>query len=451
MNIGEIADIIGGEILDLSPDTPVDCIAIDSRTVSKGSLFFALKGEKNDGHNFIPQAMDNGAVGSVMHKRLPFPGILVEDTTRALFDLAGGIRKRYPIPLVGIAGSSGKTTTKELVYLVLRERYRVIRSEGNQNTEFSLPVMIFKTPAFETAIAELGMRKPGDMKLLAMITRPDIVVFTHLDMEHLEFFDSFDDVVREELSIIDEIEGLEIIYNKDDKYLKNINGLSYGIFSDADIKGFDIRITGEGTDFKVIYPDGNTFDVHLNAFGRHIVEDALSALAVGWLFSIPSELAIRGIEEFTPLWGRMEPIRLANGTLVIFDGYNANPLSMRMAIETVSSLEYKRRLFILGDMLELGRETESAHRSLGELLKGIDGDVVLIGRAIYEAYKVLEGRSVYFEDLESSIPYIKSILDNYDLVLIKGSRGMKLEHLIEAIKDVWRSRNEGIGEAQQDT
>jgi UDP-N-acetylmuramoyl-tripeptide--D-alanyl-D-alanine ligase len=435
MNIGEIADIVGGEILDLSIDTPVDCIAIDSRAVSGGSLFFALKGEKNDGHNFIPQAIDNGAVGAVMHKRLPFPGILVEDTTKALFGLADGIRRRYPIPLVGVAGSSGKTTTKELIYLVLRERYRVIRSEGNQNTEFSLPLMIFKTPGFEVAIAELGMRKPGDMKLLSMITRPDVVVFTHLDVEHLEFFDSFEDVIREELSIIDEIEGLKIIYNKDDKYLKDLNGLTYGILSEADIKGFDIKITREGTDFKVMYPDGNIFDVHLNAFGRHIVEDALSALAVGWLFSIPSEVAIRGIERFTPLWGRMEPIKLDNGTLVIFDGYNANPLSMRMAIQTVASLEYRKRLFILGDMLELGKETESAHRSLGELLKGIDGDIVLIGKAIHTAHSILRDRSVYFENLESGIPYIKGILGNYDLVLIKGSRGMKLEHLIEALND----------------
>jgi len=260
-------------------------------------------------------------------------------------------------------------------------------------------------------------------------------VFTHLDVEHLEFFDSFEDVIREELSIIDEIEGLKIIYNKDDKYLKDLDGLTYGILSEADIKGFDIKITREGTDFKVMYPDGNIFDVHLNAFGRHIVEDALSALAVGWLFSIPSEVAIRGIERFTPLWGRMEPIKLDNGTLVIFDGYNANPLSMRMAIQTVASLEYRKRLFILGDMLELGKETESAHRSLGELLKGIDGDIVLIGKAIHTTHSILRDRSVYFENLESGIPYIKSILGNYDLVLIKGSRGMKLEHLIEALND----------------
>jgi UDP-N-acetylmuramyl pentapeptide synthase len=279
------------------------------------------------------------------------------------------------------------------------------------------------------------MRKPGDMKLLSMITRPDVVVFTHLDVEHLEFFDSFEDVIREELSIIDEIEGLKIIYNKDDKYLKDLDGLTYGILSEADIKGFDIKITREGTDFKVMYPDGDIFDVHLNAFGRHIVEDALSALAVGWLFSIPSEVAIRGIERFTPLWGRMEPIKLDNGTLVIFDGYNANPLSMRMAIQTVASLEYRKRLFILGDMLELGKETESAHRSLGELLKGIDGDIVLIGKAIHTTHSILRDRSVYFENLESGIPYIKGILGNYDLVLIKGSRGMKLEHLIEALND----------------
>ncbi|MGC8970729.1 MAG: UDP-N-acetylmuramoyl-tripeptide--D-alanyl-D-alanine ligase [bacterium] len=434
MNIGEIASIVNGDIQEIPPDTLIDSIAIDSRNVGKGSLFFALKGEKTDGHNFIHQAMENGAVGTVMHKKLPFPGILVEDTTKALFELASGIRGRYPIPLIGVAGSSGKTTTKEFIYLVLKERYRVIKSEGNQNTEFSLPLMVFKTPNFEIAIAELGMRKPGDMRLLAMITRPDVVVFTHLDREHLEFFNSFDDVIREELSIIDEIEGLQVIYNKDDEHLKGLKGLSYGILSDADIKGFDIKLRKEGTAFKVGYPNGDIFDVYINAFGRHIVEDALSALAIGWLFNIPSELAIKGIEEFKPLWGRMEPIRLSNGTLIIFDGYNANPLSMKMAIDTVESLDYSSRLYILGDMLELGEETEEAHRTLGKLLKDVKGDIILIGRATYITHKLLEDRSLYFEDIESATSYIRAVIPNYDLVLIKGSRGMRLERLLEVIE-----------------
>lgn len=447
MKLSEIREIIRGKIQNISPETSIDSIGIDSRAVSKGSLFFALKGEKNDGHNFIPQAMENGAIGAVMNRRLPFPGILVEDTTCALFELASGIRERYPIPLIGVAGSSGKTTTKEFIYLVLKERYRVIKSEGNQNTEFSLPIMVFKTPNFEMAIAELGMRKPGDMKLLARITRPNILVFTHLDKEHLEFFSSFEDVIREELSIIDEIEDLRVIYNKDDENLKNLKGLSYGILSDADIKGFDIKLKKEGTTFKVRYPNGDILEVCINAFGRHIVEDALSALAVGWHLRIPSELALKGIEEFTPLWGRMEPIRLSNGTLIIFDGYNANPLSMKMAIETVESLDYKRRLYILGDMLELGNETESAHRSLGELLKDISGDIVLIGEAVNTTYKVIGDRSTYFENLELSLPYIKDIIHTYDVVLIKGSRGMKLERILEVI-NIYRYGKRGINETK---
>ncbi|MBC7320508.1 UDP-N-acetylmuramoyl-tripeptide--D-alanyl-D-alanine ligase [bacterium] len=437
MKIKEIAGIIGGEIQGIDPDSLVDSIVIDSRSATKGSLFFALKGEKNDGHSFIPQAIENGSIGAVMHKRLPFPGIFVEDTTQALFELASGIRERYPIPLIGVAGSSGKTTTKELIYLVLKEKYRVIRSEGNQNTEFSLPIMVFKTPRFDIAIAELGMRKPKDMKLLTKITRPNIVVFTHLDKEHLEFFPSFNDVIREELSIIDEIKDLKVVYNRDDENLKGLKGLSYGIASDADIRGFNINVTKEGTTFKVRYPNGNVFDVKISAFGKHIVEDALSALAVSWLFKIPSETAIKGIEEFTPLWGRMEPISLKNGTLIIFDGYNANPLSMRMAIDTIKDLDYGKRLFILADMLELGSETESSHRELGELLKNVEGDIVLIGEAIITTHKVLGNRSSYFENLEKALPHIKDIIHNYDVVLIKGSRGTKLERILEVL-DIYK-------------
>lgn len=433
MRIKEIAEIIRGEIKDISPEADVESIAIDSRNVANKSLFFALKGEKNDGHNFISNAIENGAIGSVMHKRLSFPGILVKDTTQALFELASGIRERYPISLIGVAGSSGKTTTKELIYLVLKERYKVLKSEGNQNTEFSLPIMVFKTPKFDVAIAELGMRKPGDMNLLARITKPNTVVFTHLDKEHLEFFNSFEEVVKEELSIIDEIEDLKVVYNKDDENLKDLKGISYGILSDADIKGFDINITKEGTRFKVRYPNGDIFEIKLNVFGKHIVEDALSALAIGWLYDIPSEIAIKAIEGFTPLWGRMEPIKLNNGTLIIFDGYNANPLSMKMAIETMKDLEYNIRLFILGDMLELGIETESSHRELGEILKDVEGDIVLIGKSINITHKVLNNRSIYFEDLEKALQYIKDIIPNYDIVLIKGSRGMKLERVLEVL------------------
>lgn len=439
MKIEEIKELVRGEIQDISPEANVESIAIDSRNTTSNSLFFALKGEKNDGHSFIPQAIENGAIGAVMHKRLPFPGILVGDTTQALFDLASGVRERYPIPLIGVAGSSGKTTTKELIYLVLKERYRAVRSEGNQNTELSLPIMVFKTPRFEIAIAELGMKKPGDMKLLAKITRPNIVVFTRLDKEHLEFFDSFNDVIKEELSIIYEIEDLKVVYNKDDENLKRLNGISYGILSDADIKGFDIKVTKEGTRFKVRYPSGDTFELKINAFGKHIVEDSLSALAVGWLFNIPSETAIKGIEEFNPLWGRMEPIRLRSGTLIIFDGYNANPLSMKMAIETMKDLDYKKKLFILADMLELGSESESSHRELGKLLKDTKGDVVLIGKAMSTAHEVLIDRSIYFENLEEALPHIKDIIYNYDVVLIKGSRGMKLERIVEVL-DIYGCR-----------
>ncbi len=433
MNIREIAELIDGEIQGLSPVTYVSSIGIDSRIIDRGSLFFALKGENNDGHNFISDAINNGAIGAVMHNRLTYPGIIVTDTTEALFSLSSGIRERFPIPLIGVAGSSGKTTSKELIYLVLKEKFQTIRSEGNQNTQFSLPIMVFKTPRFEVAIAELGMRKPGDMSLLARITRPNAVVFTHLDKEHLEFFNSFEDVVREELSIIEEIEGLKVIFNKDDENLKNLTGVSYGIESGADIRGFYLRIHNEGTSFKVMYPDGESFDVNLKAFGRHMVEDALSALAVGWVYDVPKELAIKGVEDFVPIWGRMQPIRLANGTLVIFDGYNANPLSMKRALETVVSLNFDKKLYILADMLELGNDTESSHRDLGYILKSIDGDIILIGESMGITKSILGERTVYFKDLDSALLYIKESIYRYDMVLIKGSRGMKLERILEVI------------------
>lgn len=434
MKLGEISSLVNGEIQGLSPETYIRTIGIDSRMIDRGSLFFALKGENNDGHNFISQAISNGAIGAVMHNRLRYPGIIVKDTKEALFNLSSGIRQKYPTPLIGVAGSSGKTTSKEMIYLVLKQKFNALRSEGNQNTQFSLPIMVFKTPKFEIAVAELGMRKPGDMKLLARITRPNTVVFTHLDREHLEFFDSFDDVIKEELSIIQEIEGLKVIYNKDDENLKNLSGISYGIESDSDIRGFGIRVHREGTEFKVLYPSGEIFEVNIRAFGRHMVEDALSALAVGWVYNIPIELSIKGVESFIPIWGRMEPIKLSNGTIIIFDGYNANPLSMKRALETVSSLDFDKKLYILADMLELGSETESSHRDLGYMLLHIDGDVILIGEYMAITNQVLGEKSIYFKDLESALLYIKESIYKYDVVLVKGSRGMKLERLIEALR-----------------
>jgi UDP-N-acetylmuramoyl-tripeptide--D-alanyl-D-alanine ligase len=431
MKLLEISNILEGELKYLSPDILIDEIAIDSRVIKGGELFFALKGEKSDGHNFIPQALEKGAVGAVMDRDLPYPGVLVRDTTDSLFKLSGEIRRCYPIPLVGVAGSSGKTTTKELTALALGKVYKVIKSEGNQNTQFSLPLMIFKTSSFDVAIAELGMRKPGDMKLLSYITRPNIVVFTRIDKEHLEFFPSFEDTVKEELSIVKE--DLDIVYNRDDPFLADLKGLSYGIEGEADIRGFDIKISDEGTSFRVLFPNDVSYEVFLKALGIHIVEDALASLAVGWLLNVKPEQAIEGIERFSPLWGRMETLRLKGGGILIFDGYNANPLSMRRAIETVEDLSYRRRLYILGDMLELGGETESSHRELGKRLKNVQGDIVLIGKSMEIAYDELKGRAVYFKEIDDSLDYIKKIISDYDIILVKASRGMGLERIVEEI------------------
>ncbi|MGB9682641.1 MAG: UDP-N-acetylmuramoyl-tripeptide--D-alanyl-D-alanine ligase [bacterium] len=431
MKLLDISDILEGKLKELSPDTAIDDIAIDSRVITGGELFFALRGEQNDGHNFIPQALEKGAIGAVMDRDLPFPGMIVKDTTASLFRLSREIRRLYPIPLIGVAGSSGKTTTKELIALVLEKDYKVIKSEGNQNTQFSLPLMIFKTPLFNIAIAELGVRKPGDMKLLSDITVPNIVVFTHIDKEHLEFFPSFEYVIKEELSIINE--SISVVYNRDDPFLKGLNGLSYGIKNSADIIGFDIEIQNEGTHFKVLFPDGISHKVFLRAWGVHIVEDALASLAVSWLFKIKPESAIEGIERFSPLWGRMETLRLKSGGILIFDGYNANPLSMKRAIETVESLPYKRRLYIIGDMLELGSETESSHRELGKILKNVQGDIVLIGNFIKIVSEELKEKAVYFTSIDKSLDYIKKIISNYDVILVKASRGMKLERIVKEI------------------
>jgi UDP-N-acetylmuramoyl-tripeptide--D-alanyl-D-alanine ligase len=429
MKLIEISKLIDGSIKVLSPDITIMDIAIDSRSIKGGELFFALKGEKDDGHKFIPQALEKGAIGAVMERNLPYPGILVEDTAKSFFKLSSSIRKLFPIPLIGVAGSSGKTTTKELIALALDRNYRIIKSEGNQNTQFSLPIMVFKSPSFNIVIAELGMRKPGDMKLLADITRPDIVVFTHIDKEHLEFFSSFQDVVKEELSILEEAD-LDVVYNNDDPFLKGLKGISYGIESEADIRGFDIKISDEGTYFSILFPDGPFYKVFLRAWGVHIVEDALASLAVSWLFKIKPESAIEGIERFSPLWGRMETLRLKSGGILIFDGYNANPLSMKRAIETVENLSYKRRLYILGDMLELGIETESSHRELGKILKNVQGDIVLIGKFMEIASDELKGKAIYFKEVDESLDYIKGIILDYDVILIKASRGMKLERIV---------------------
>jgi len=433
MKLFEISNILNGRIKELSPSICISDIAIDSRNIKRGELFFALKGEKDDGHNFIPQALEKGAIGAVMDRELPYPGILVEDTTKSLFRLSSRIRELYPTPLIGVAGSSGKTTTKELITLALDRNYKVIKSQGNQNTQFSLPIMVFKTPPFDIAVAELGMRKPGDMKLLAQVVRPNIIVFTHLDKEHLEFFLSFQGVIREELSILEEVDS-DVIYNNDDPFLVSLKGISYGIENEADIRGFNIKISDEGTYFNVLFPDGMSYKVFLRVWGVHIVEDAIASLAVSWLLKVKPELAIEGIERFSPLWGRMETLRLKSGGVLIFDGYNANPLSMKKAIETVENLSYKKRLYILGDMLELGVETESCHRKLGKVLKNVRGDIVLIGKFMEMTSDELKGRARYFREIDESLDYIKGIILDYDVILIKASRGMRLERIVEEIK-----------------
>jgi len=425
---------------------------IDSRTVGPGQLFFAVKGERLDGHDFVDSALERGAIAAVVRrdqlKRYPRQARLlaVEDTLVALQTLAMAVRKLWGKPLIGITGSMGKTTTKEAVAHVLSARFRVLKSEGNFNNHYGLPLMLLKLePEHDVAVIEMGMSHAGEIRALAKIARPEIGVVTNVAPVHLEFFDSVAGIARAKYELVESLPaGGTAVLNADDEYVsqfgRDFKGkvMMYGTRVTADVRAENVLNRGaEGSEFDVVV-GGVREHATLPLMGEHNILNALAAVAVGLERGLKPSEAVAALADLAPADKRGEVVRLGNIT-VINDCYNCNPKALNAMVDALAAMPAQRRIVVAGAMLELGPASEELHRQVGQHIAAKKIDVLLGVKGSAEAMvksALAAGMPAEFVSTpEEAGEWLARETRDGDAVLMKASRGVKLEKALE----VWKS------------
>jgi len=425
--------------------------SIDSRTIRSGELFFAVKGERMDGHDFVEQALQKGAAAAVVRKdqltrystkaRL----LLVADTLVALQTLATAVRRLWGKPLVGVTGSVGKTTTKEAIAHVLSTRYRVLKSEGNFNNHFGLPLMLLKLePGQETAVIEMGMSHAGEISALAKIAHPEIGVVTNVAPVHLEFFKSVSDIARAKYELIESLPAVgTAVLNADDEYVsqfgRDFKGkvVTYGLGPTADVRAENIKTLGTGGSTFDVLAGGCRENATLPLVGTHNIHNALAAVAVGLDRGLTPSEAVGALTALAPPDKRGEVVQLDNIT-VINDCYNSNPKALEAMVDALAAMPASRRIVVAGEMLELGPAGEDLHRRTGQYMaeKKIDLLVGVRGLAQHMVESARESgvRTEFVATPEEAGEWLARETRDGDLVLLKASRGVKLERALETWK-----------------
>jgi len=419
-------------------------ISIDSRTIQEGELFIALKGEKFDGHDFLLEALRLGS-GAIV-KASPIELILgktiicVEDTLKALQEIAHHMRLKRNIPVIGVTGSNGKTTTKELIASILSSAFRVLKNDGNLNNHIGLPLTLTKImETDEVAVLEMGASNQGDIKELCEIALPDYGVLTNISPSHLEGFKDMETLRRTKLEILDNVNV--VVVNADDPLLmegvhaSGFRGrvVRYGIQNEAEIYATDIRPHEKGFIFVLHIGKNDSIEVHPKILGRFNIYNILAAASVAHLFKIDLKDIKNAIESFASIPMRFE-VKELKGIQVISDVYNANPASMEEAIKELIRLKKERAIAVLGDMLELGPYRDEAHRSLIRWMSGLPIDIIVAVGPLMSSAASEFSRKVYtFQNSIEAREKIKDICKEGDTILVKGSRGMSMERVLENV------------------
>jgi UDP-N-acetylmuramoyl-tripeptide--D-alanyl-D-alanine ligase len=449
--IAEFVSAAGG----FASEEVVRGYSIDSRTVGPGQLFFAVKGERLDGHDFVEQALEKGAVAAVVRKDQlgRYAGetrlLAVDDTLVALQTLATAVRKLWGKPLVAITGSAGKTTTKEAIAHVLGRRFRVLKSEGNFNNHFGLPLMLLKLePEHDVAVIEMGMSHAGEIRALAKIAQPEIGVVTNVAAVHLQFFDSLAGIARAKYELVESLPSSgTAVLNADDEYVsqfgRDFKGkvVMYGTRATADVRAEKIQSKGtNGVEFGVVIGSVREH-ADLPLVGEHNVLNALAAVAVGMERGLEAAEAVGALATLTPADKRGQVLQVGNIT-AINDCYNSNPKAMEAMVDALAAMAGRRRIVVAGEMLELGPAGDEMHRRAGrhiaerkiDLLVGVRG----LAKAMVEAAKQAGTHAEFVTTPEEAGEWLARETQDGDVVLLKASRGVRLEKALET----WRERRE---------
>ncbi len=448
MQLRQIAGAVGAQC---DVDCPITDIVTDTSQVIPGSVFVALKGERFDGHDFIPQAVKAGAAAVLSEKQMDVgvPVLVVESTRKALVELARYYRGLFHTFVVGVTGSVGKTSTKDMICAVLQMKGKTLKTLGNLNNDIGLPKTLFRLDSsYKNAVIEMGMSHKGEISVLTRAARPNVGVITNIGVSHIENLGSQENILKAKLEITEGMSSnAPLVLNADDKLLAEVYNqverdiIYYGIDSGtADVQAVNITEQDGQTMFGVRFY-GKMVSAMIPVLGRHNVYNALAAFSVGLAAGMSPEDIVAGLRNYEPTAMRQNILHLENDMTVIVDCYNASPDSMKASLSVLAGIPAKRRVAVLGDMLELGDYSEEMHRKVGQYAVENHADALFCYGD--HAADMLEGAKsagyIYsrsFTDKTEMAEYLKLWLKPGDAVLYKGSRGMKMEDVIEAVHNI---------------
>jgi UDP-N-acetylmuramoyl-tripeptide--D-alanyl-D-alanine ligase len=450
-DVRTVAAVTGGQIIHNGADVTIQGVSTDSRSLQSGELFIALRGERFDGHDYIAQALRHGAAACLSEEviaGLTIPVVQVRNTLIALGDLAQAVRRHFTGPVIGITGTSGKTTTKEMLAAILARRGPGLKSAGNFNNLIGVPLTLFGlSQEHQWAVIEMGMSARGEIARLAEIAAPQIGVITNVGAAHLESLGGISGVARAKGELFIHLPaGGTAVVNADDPQIRQLplaNGVRrvlFGSAAEAQVRAAAITANETSVNFVLQLPEGEV-RVQLPLPGRHNVQNALAAAAAAWVMAVPAADIAAGLAEFKPCPGRMELVELPDDLLILDDSYNANPLSMRAALDALHDLGRPgRRIAVLGDMLELGEAARDLHREVGALVASRADWLFTLGELAGEIaagaaeHGLPAGRIQATATLEELYACLHPLLQPGDRLLVKGSRGMHMERVTALLR-----------------
>lgn len=445
MTITRAAQACGGEICGEGYfEAELGRAVIDSRAVTAGDFFVAYKGERVDGHDYISAAFDKGAV-CCLAERVPEgekrPVILVTDVQSALEKICAEYRRDLKLPIIGITGSVGKTSAKEMISAVLSQRMNILKTDKNLNNQIGVPMTVSRIGTeHQAAVVEMGISGFGEMSCLAQIVRPDMAVFTLIGHAHLEFLHDLDGVLKAKTEMLDFMtDDAPVIINGDDGKLRALEcrqrKISFGLGENCDIRAENIVRSGsEQTECDIIYGE-RRIHAHINSYGQHMIYAALEGAAVGILMGLSDEEIINGIAAFETV-GRRAAVTDTGFITLIDDSYNANPDSVKCGVDSLVKMP-GRHVCILGDMLELGGDSGKMHFEVGEYAALKGADLVLTSGALSaETCRGAGEKGLHFESRDELIKALPGLIKKGDAVLVKASQGSRFDQIAEALKEM---------------
>lgn len=443
ISVKKAAEIVGGRLTGKLCDAEIRGVVIDSRNVQAGFAFAALAGEKTDGHNYVPKAFELGACCCIVEHEVPCGDgclIIVPDVAKAMAQLAEEYRKMLDIPVIGISGSVGKTTAKEMIASVLSQKFSVLKTDKNFNNELGVPLTIFRIePEHEAAVIEMGISDFGEMTRLAKMVRPTMAVFTLIGNAHLEALHDRSGVFRAKTEMLEYMpEDGTVFLNADDDLLSTCEcrqrKVLYGLGENSDVRAEHISSSAYSEQSCDISFRGRHLHAEIPAYGKHMVYAAAEAAAVGFALGLSDEQIVKGIAEYETV-GRRANIIKTDHITIIDDCYNANPDSVKCAVDSMGDMP-GRKVCVLGDMLEMGTQKAERHADIGKYAAEHGVELLLcVGELSKNTCRGAEEiRALHFESNAELIKELPKLIEKGDTVLVKASHSMKLEEISEALK-----------------